>query len=324
VAQISSNGYLDFSNLTFATDPFGLPEASGFVADLSLDSGDFPGVVGTYTSSNGYVYWDGVGAFEDSAEYLGVLGDGFTYDADDMLAGGTVTGILYEGNFDSNSSDYFYILDVSVSAEELLSVGATQSTADDLALLEEMLSGKDTITGSAEADYFFGADGDDSLIGNNGGDTISGDAGKDKIDGGKGTDSLGGGNGNDTILGGEGGDKINGAGGQDQMSAGLDTARDVFVFSALGDSVNASTRDKINEFVSGIDDIDLKKIDANLATGSNEAFAYAGSKASAHSVWWKVSGSDVIVYADVDGNTTADFSVRVAGLTSLTSADFLL
>ena len=171
---------------------------------------------------------------------------------------------------------------------------------------------------------FFGWNGNDSLAGNNGGDTMAGDDGNDKVDGGNGNDNLSGGKGADKVMGGAGSDKITGGDAQDQLYGGTDTARDVFIFAAVNDSDTGSTRDKIIDFTSGIDDIDLKQIDANTATSANDSFAFAGAKPAAHSIWAKPSGSDVIVYGDVNGDKTADFSIRVVGLSALEAGDFIL
>ena len=108
------------------------------------------------------------------------------------------------------------------------------------------------------------------------------------------------------------------------MLAGLDTARDVFVFRGTGDSVRGSQRDTILQFRAGQDDIDLSLIDANAARGGNQAFAFAGTAAASHSVWYVRQGDGILVRGDVDGNKTADFEIWVDDATRLGAGDFIL
>jgi hypothetical protein len=59
----------------------------------------------------------------------------------------------------------------------------------------------------------------------------------------------------------------------------------------------------------------------------DQAFAFAGQNSSvvANSVTWYQSGGNTFVQADVNGNTTADFAVRLTGINlNLSASDFLL
>ena len=65
---------------------------------------------------------------------------------------------------------------------------------------------KDTINGTAQADYVFAGAGDDKVFGKEGADEIDGGTGKDALDGGLGNDRLDGGAGDDALTGGAGND----------------------------------------------------------------------------------------------------------------------
>ena len=110
------------------------------------------------------------------------------------------------------------------------------------------LGGKDTVTGSSDAELIFGNDDSDSIFGNSGNDSIFGGKGNDDIlgeigndiltgeknrdflDGGSGNDLLRGGVGVDLLVGGEGNDTLIGDKDVDIYKGGL--GRDVFVFRA--------------------------------------------------------------------------------------------
>lgn len=174
--------------------------------------------------------------------------------------------------------------------------------------------GSDTIFGNAGNDTLYGDAGDDVLSGNNGNDLLLGGAARDVLMGGAGNDTLRGDEGSDTLTGGLGGDRLYGG-----------TQRDVFVFSSVQDSLAASgKRDTIFDFQRGIDDIDLRQIDANTAAQGNQAFSFHGTTAARNAVWYVRDGADLMVRGDVNGDARPDFEIRVSGLAALGAADFLL
>lgn len=62
-------------------------------------------------------------------------------------------------------------------------------------------------------------------------------------------------------------------------------------------------------------------IDAT-AGGPDDAFVFGGTTATAHGVWYSVSGGDATVYVDTDGITsTAELSFTLTGVTTLTQGD---
>ena len=82
--------------------------------------------------------------------------------------------------------------------------------------------------------------------------------------------------------------------------------------------------DSILSFRSGVDKVDLREIDAWAGGVANESFGFSGTRAAAHSVWFKDVGSDVYLHADVDGNLGADLSLRIVGISQISASDVLL
>jgi Ca2+-binding RTX toxin-like protein len=155
-----------------------------------------------------------------------------------------------------------------------------------------------TLTGNELANQIFGSTGNDELTGG---------AGKDRLDGGEGEDVLTGGLGRDQLRG--------------------DAGADRFVFGCISEvGRTASTSDRVLDFETGLDRLDLSAIDAILG-GDENAFNFVGSdsfsdtagelRAEFEGGWTRVSG-------DVDGDGVADFVVMLKGDIALTNSDFLL
>lgn len=200
--------------------------------------------------------------------------------------------------------------------------------------------GNDTLYGQAGNDTLNGGNGDDLIYGGSGNDQIDGGAGNDTIYGGSGNEAAGlairGGSGNDLIYGGSGNDAIQGNAGADTIIGGYgadqidldvddDGSMDTLQYLDLLD-----TNDTVIGFVSGEDVIDLSALDAIMG-GADDGFAWAGqtptntAQVAAHSISWYTDGSDVIVLADTDGDTTtAEFMITLQGITTIDQADFLL
>jgi len=154
-----------------------------------------------------------------------------------------------------------------------------------------------------------------AIVGTNAPETLTGTGGKDFING------LGG---NDILLGLAGNDTLSGGAGADTMTGG--TGADRFVFTATADSL-PTTPDIITDFLHGTDIIDLSAIDANTLMSGDQAFGFADLNPNvvANSVTWSESGGNTIIRADVNGNTTADFMLILAGTNlHLTGSDFKL
>jgi Ca2+-binding RTX toxin-like protein len=162
-------------------------------------------------------------------------------------------------------------------------------------------AGNDTLLGGNSDDTLYGGSGNDALSGSTSGDTLYGGSGSDTLDGGVGKDVLIGGYGADTIIGGG--------------------ASDTIRYLSLRD-----TGDTILGFESG-DTLDLSAIDAKGSTSTNDAFAWGGQQSGqfvqAHSVTWFKDDGNVVVLVDTDGIlTTAEFSITLVGVTTLSADDF--
>lgn len=189
------------------------------------------------------------------------------------------------------------------------------------------------------------AGGDDNIL-NKG--TITGAVfladGGDVFDGRAGIQSGGvhAGLGNDRLTGGAGADRLFGDGGNDILQAGAGndwleggTGADTFVFVAPGDSRPLALRsdgkkhlpDVIADFAPGVDKIDLSAIDAIGGTAANDAFVFIGIGAftrQAGQVRYQADGANTSVYADLDGDGSADLHIVLRTPVTLAATDFIL
>jgi Ca2+-binding RTX toxin-like protein len=130
--------------------------------------------------------------------------------------------------------------------------------------------------------------------------------------------------GDDTLIGGDGDDILIGGGGADLMTggAGADTFR-----LGTGDSGTGSAEDRIVDFLSGTDKIDLSAIDADAGTSGNQAFSFIGTdafSAIAGEVRYNFNGTDTYVKADIDGDGAADLVIILSGSVTPLGSDFVL
>ncbi|UVO55776.1 cadherin-like domain-containing protein [Sphingomonas sp. SUN039] len=136
--------------------------------------------------------------------------------------------------------------------------------------------------------------------------------------GGSASDTLTGGGGADTISGGGGGDALRGNGGAD-----------IFRYDSVTDSNGSTnaTRDRILDFTSGSDKIDLSRIDA-INGGADDAFTFIGGGAFtnvAGQLHYIDNGNGTMtVEGDVDGNGVADFAILVTTAAPPVATDFIL
>lgn len=181
---------------------------------------------------------------------------------------------------------YYYVdntIRVDFSGAEVFNVTATNNN--------------DTITGATGADTFVGLDGRDSLTGN---------GGNDILDGGGAADTLNGGQGRDTLIGGGGADTLTGG-----------TENDTFVFKTADfGPVDPFFIDRITDFDTGNDKVDLSGIDANTGVANDQAFTFIGSSAfTAAGQVHVVTGAGGFTYLEGNWNAdlAADFVIRVDG-----------
>ncbi len=109
---------------------------------------------------------------------------------------------------------------------------------------------------------------------------------------------------------------------------------DDFDFNRVAEIGKGATRDVIKDFAHLIDDIDLSTIDAN-GVAPGHAFTFLAAQGTAFTGaagqlrWFRqdLAGtvSDrTIIEGDINGNAVADFQLQLAGLKTLTAADFVL
>jgi Ca2+-binding RTX toxin-like protein len=170
-----------------------------------------------------------------------------------------------------------------------------------------------TFSIGTQAETLQGTTGADLILGGALNDTLRGLAGKDQLNGGTGNDVLFGGVGSDVLIGGPGQDR--------------------FVFNSGLESPTGAGRDLIRDFVrSQHDQIDLRPIDADqrLTHLLNQAFVFIGADTFAHyhaahpSIIGMVRMAGGIVQGNFNANLIADFEIKVVGLASMVSHDFLL
>ena len=171
--------------------------------------------------------------------------------------------------------------------------------------------GDDDLRGGKRADVLQGGDGDDRLLGRHGADLLSGGEGDDRLEGRFGDDVLVGGRGDDVLVGGAGADKMTGGPGSD-----------VFLYEAVRDSL-PGTEDKIRDFVSGKDAIDLSAIDAVTTDAGDTAFLFVADAAFS-STEGELRYADDRLSGDIDGDGVEDFAIAFASGTALVGADLIL
>ena len=155
---------------------------------------------------------------------------------------------------------------------------------------------------------------------------VIGSAFVDTLTGNGSNNEIWGGAGNDALLGLDGNDALKGDAGADTLTGGLGDDR--FVYSTTANSTVAIS-DSIADFGNGSDQIDLTGIDANAALSGNQDFAWGSTTATAKGVWYSYDAANnrTTIFADTDGNTTAEFRLVLnnynPGTNPLDQNDFL-
>jgi Ca2+-binding RTX toxin-like protein len=205
-------------------------------------------------------------------------------------------------------------------------------------------AGDDTLFGQGAADEIHGGDGNDYVSGGLGNDNIDSGEGDDQIFAGGGhdvvtalggNDTIFGGAGNDTLNAGQGNDLVNGQAGDDVIFSALGTdlivggpGADRFVFNGFYLSSQASLTDRIKDFTQADGDlIDLHYADADTTVAGNQAFNWIGNAAfsgTAGELRAEIAGNTTTIYADTNGNGTANFVLLLTGQVELQAGDFVL
>lgn len=230
-------------------------------------------------------------------------------DGDDFLYGGALNDRLYGGAGNdhiagSRGNDLLY----GGTGNDLIygASGNDQLYGGD---------GDDTLYGSLGRDRLFGGLGQDLLYGEDGADRLVGDGGADTLYGGGGNDALFGGSGNDIIYSGLGADYIVGGSGADR-----------FVFTSVLDSPPDANRDKIMDFSTNGDKIDLSAIDARPDLRGNQSLEYIGYREFGGPGQLRLftSGGHTVVQVDIDGDGRTDMNIVLMDVTGVSASDFIL
>lgn len=225
----------------------------------------------------------------------------------DTLDGGTGEDKLYGGTGDDTyivDSAADKIFELANEGSDLIKAGISFALAANIEKL--LLTGTGAISGT----------------GNSGANTLTGNGAANVLKGLGGNDVLVGGGGNDVLVGGIGMDTLTGGTGFDRF------AFDDGDFS----SKTATGADVIADFTKG-DKIDLALVDAvSSSTPYNQpgdqAFVFIGRNRfhieTGRELRYDVIGGNTYVYGNVNGDATADFCIKILGVHTLTSSDFVL
>ncbi|EIG62321.1 M10 family metallopeptidase C-terminal domain-containing protein [Bradyrhizobium sp. WSM1253] len=139
-------------------------------------------------------------------------------------------------------------------------------------------------------------------------------------------DNANGGSGNDTLIGNAIANVLKGGRGTDTLTGG--GGADTFVF-ALSDSPAASGQhDRITDFTSGTDKIDLHGIDAISSTAGYDLFHFIGLSAfdgSAGELNYSYNSSLGVttLQGDTNGDRLADFAIDLTGNIAISTSDLI-
>ncbi len=128
----------------------------------------------------------------------------------------------------------------------------------------------------------------------------------------------------DVIEGLKGNDTLLGLAGADTLSGGQ--GADVFKINA-GDTGNTrKTSDKITDFASSVDTLDISGIDANSAAAGNQAFKtlLSGNTAFSKAGQLRWNASEGLLYGNTDTDKQAEFVISLVGLKTLALTDIIL
>jgi len=284
----------------------------------TADYSDKTGALGiTLNASGGDTTVNVAGVAEDTLRGIenlsgGSAGDSLTGDAqDNLLYGGGASDTLV-GGLGHDTLDGGVGLDTADYTDKTQSVsvtlnGASNATVYVGGVAEDTILNIERIRGGSAADILQGDANGNNLTGNAGADLLSGADGADSLSGGTEADTLDGGAGADTLVGGSGADLITGG-----------TGADIFRYGLASES-SATYTDRITDFTSGEDVLDLSGVDANTLVTGDQAFTIVSAFSHvAGQLVLTASGADTILSGDVNGDGVADMLIRFSGSVSST------
>ena len=294
---------------------------------------------------DGDVTIDGISTFDQTIDTRGgeitgdiaLAGGDDTIDMRNAVIGGEVSGGGGDDTYLVSSPDIVLSEDMGGGTDTVRALTSYRlaDNFENLTLLgAEDLNG----TGNKDANVIVGNIGDNLLLGGGSGDTLSGNDGDDRLNGGNGADTLNGGEGDDMLNGARGDDILRAGAGEDILygadgrdiltgdfgSAGGDS--DMFVYRSADESTLANA-DRILDFISGEDVLNLVRMDADTTTAGDQAFDFigaAGFSGTAGELRADLAGANGRVEGDIDGDGTADFRIFFNNGAVLVEDDFML
>jgi serralysin len=153
-----------------------------------------------------------------------------------------------------------------------------------------------------------------------------GGSGNDRLIANDSSCTLSGGGGADTLIGGAGNDWLIGGSGVDNLTGG--NSGDTFVFLLGNSSAASGQHDRITDFVSGTDYIDLSGFDAISSTGSYDQFKFLATAAFSGAAgelnyFYNSSTGVTTLQGDTNGDGVADFAIDLTGNVAINLADLV-
>ncbi|HCI47652.1 MAG TPA: hypothetical protein DFI00_10195, partial [Rhodospirillaceae bacterium] len=236
--------------------------------------------------------------------------------------------------FYSGEDDDVLTLSGDVVNVEFIELTGGNDVGVDASAIDSLLN----ITGNGSDNLITGGSDTDIITSGGGADTIDGGAGADNITGDAGASLLSGGAGDDVIAGGAGAETITGGTGRDDLTG--NAGADVFVFADGDSALSQAGADVITDFATGVDQLEFggpAGDDSGTATdnfvdgGTDTDFATALVNANAAfdgSVLYYTSDDGAgtptaFVFADIDGDGTADIGIVLSGVAAVDVADIV-
>jgi Ca2+-binding RTX toxin-like protein len=328
-------GYLDSvrkAGLNFNPADVSVKRGSDGSVTIEIHVGsnvDVPGVLSAFASHTNEIS-DASGKTIQLVFTDGLAAGGFHGPASTTLVNGVMQLTAGSGNniwFGRDDYPNLYI-DSQASSQDILVGGALNDsiTAGNGFDFVDGGAGNDYVYGAAGNDILRGGAGNDSVYGGVGDDTLAGDGGNDYLSGGAGNDALHGGDGADFLSGDDGDDRLDGGAGADRLigGSGFDIltgggGADTFVFAFGESSATNGRHDRITDFTSGIDRIDLSAIDAVInSTATVDLFRFLGKagfdgQAGALTYSYNSSLGVTTLQGDINGDGIADFAIDLVG-----------
>lgn len=143
----------------------------------------------------------------------------------------------------------------------------------------------------------------------------------DLIGGTNGDNFLGGLSGNDEVHGFGGNDDIEGGFGADFMSGG--TGADHFIYRTARDSSSGNFTPFLVDVIADFSSAEGDRIDLSLVPGS-DGFVFNGAGGFSGRGNGEIRFENGFVFVDVDGNASADLTIQMNGVTTMSNTDFLI